>query len=155
MFRALLAHPHEVLHKRDLVYCVRAMSVCCYQYWSGTGVGDTMLMYYDARSTKLQERYQGSNLWLWKFDGLGSFLLVACGTNSIETVTNEYLNCSHNFNANYSRRVKEGLTKCIFQNDHIFRISSCSYMFRRIRSAILREPNVILMKLYVYYITQL
>jgi hypothetical protein len=29
MFRALLAHPQEVLHKRHLVYCVRIMSVGC------------------------------------------------------------------------------------------------------------------------------
>jgi hypothetical protein len=28
MFRALLAHPREVIHKRHLVYCVR-MSVGC------------------------------------------------------------------------------------------------------------------------------
>jgi hypothetical protein len=27
MFRALLAHPQEALHKRHLVYCVRVMSV--------------------------------------------------------------------------------------------------------------------------------
>jgi hypothetical protein len=42
--------------------------------------------------------------------------------------------------------------KCIFQNNHVFRILSCSYMFRRIRSAILRQPDVILMKLYVCYV---
>jgi hypothetical protein len=29
MFRALLAHPHEALHKRRLVYCVRIISVGC------------------------------------------------------------------------------------------------------------------------------
>jgi hypothetical protein len=29
MFRALLAHPQEALHKRQLVYCVRVMSVGC------------------------------------------------------------------------------------------------------------------------------
>jgi hypothetical protein len=29
MFRALLAHPQEVLHKRQVVYCVRIMSVGC------------------------------------------------------------------------------------------------------------------------------
>jgi hypothetical protein len=29
MFRALLAHPQEVLHKRHLVYCVRVISVGC------------------------------------------------------------------------------------------------------------------------------
>jgi hypothetical protein len=29
MFRALLDHPQEVLHKRHLVYCVRIMSVGC------------------------------------------------------------------------------------------------------------------------------
>jgi hypothetical protein len=29
MFRELLAHPHEALHKRHLVYCVRIMSVGC------------------------------------------------------------------------------------------------------------------------------
>jgi hypothetical protein len=29
MFRALLAHPQEALHKRHLVYCVRIMSVGC------------------------------------------------------------------------------------------------------------------------------
>jgi hypothetical protein len=27
MFRALLAHPQKVLHKRHLVYCVRAVSL--------------------------------------------------------------------------------------------------------------------------------
>jgi hypothetical protein len=27
LFRALLAYPQEALHKRDLVYCVRVMSV--------------------------------------------------------------------------------------------------------------------------------
>jgi hypothetical protein len=36
MFRALLAHPQEALHKRHLVYCVRVMSVACHQDWSGT-----------------------------------------------------------------------------------------------------------------------
>jgi hypothetical protein len=35
MFRALLAHPQEALHKRHLVYCVRVMSVGCSQDWSG------------------------------------------------------------------------------------------------------------------------
>jgi hypothetical protein len=29
MFRALLAHPQEGIHKRHLVYCVRMMSVGC------------------------------------------------------------------------------------------------------------------------------
>jgi hypothetical protein len=29
MFRALLVHPQEVLHKPHLVYCVRIMSVGC------------------------------------------------------------------------------------------------------------------------------
>jgi hypothetical protein len=29
MFRALLAHPQEALHKRHLVYCVRIMSIGC------------------------------------------------------------------------------------------------------------------------------
>jgi hypothetical protein len=29
MFRALLAHPQEVLHKQHTVYCVRVMSVGC------------------------------------------------------------------------------------------------------------------------------
>jgi hypothetical protein len=29
MFRALLAHPQEALHKRYLVYCVRVMSAGC------------------------------------------------------------------------------------------------------------------------------
>jgi hypothetical protein len=29
MFRALLAHPQEVLHQRHLVYCVSVMSVGC------------------------------------------------------------------------------------------------------------------------------
>jgi hypothetical protein len=29
MFRKLLAHPQEALHKRHLVYCVRGMSVGC------------------------------------------------------------------------------------------------------------------------------
>jgi hypothetical protein len=29
MFRALLAHPQDSLHKRHFVYCVRVMSVGC------------------------------------------------------------------------------------------------------------------------------
>jgi hypothetical protein len=29
MFRTLLAHPQEALHKRHFVYCVRVMSVSC------------------------------------------------------------------------------------------------------------------------------
>jgi hypothetical protein len=29
MFRALLAHPQDALHKRQLIYCVRIMSVGC------------------------------------------------------------------------------------------------------------------------------
>jgi hypothetical protein len=29
VFRALLAHPQEALHKQHLVYCVRVMSVAC------------------------------------------------------------------------------------------------------------------------------
>jgi hypothetical protein len=41
MFRALLAHPQEALYKRQLVCCVRGMSVGCYQDWSGTGARDT------------------------------------------------------------------------------------------------------------------
>jgi hypothetical protein len=36
MIRALLAHPQEALHKRHLVYCMRVMSVGCYQGSSGT-----------------------------------------------------------------------------------------------------------------------
>jgi hypothetical protein len=36
MFRPLLAHPQETIHKRHLVYCVRVMSVGCYLDWSGT-----------------------------------------------------------------------------------------------------------------------
>jgi hypothetical protein len=42
MFRALLAHLQEALHKRHFVYYVRVMSVGCYKDWSGTGVGDTI-----------------------------------------------------------------------------------------------------------------
>jgi hypothetical protein len=41
IFRALLAHPQEALHKRHLVYCGRVTSVDCYQDWSGADVGDT------------------------------------------------------------------------------------------------------------------
>jgi hypothetical protein len=36
MFRALLAHLQEALHKQRLVYCVRVMPVACYHNWSGT-----------------------------------------------------------------------------------------------------------------------
>jgi hypothetical protein len=35
MFRALLAHLQEALHKQ-LVYFVRIVSAGCYQGWSGT-----------------------------------------------------------------------------------------------------------------------
>jgi hypothetical protein len=36
MFRALLSHLQEVLHKRHLVYFMRVISVGCCQAWSGT-----------------------------------------------------------------------------------------------------------------------
>jgi hypothetical protein len=37
IFRALLAHPQETLHKRHLVYCVRACYVnLLHQGWSST-----------------------------------------------------------------------------------------------------------------------
>jgi hypothetical protein len=48
IFRVLLAHPQEILLKRHLVYCVRVMSVGCYQDWSGTYAAAAA----DARSTK-------------------------------------------------------------------------------------------------------
>jgi hypothetical protein len=44
MFRALLAHPQKVLHKRNLVYCVRVISVGCYQGWSVTGPENEKVM---------------------------------------------------------------------------------------------------------------
>jgi hypothetical protein len=31
MFRSLLAHLQEAMHKQQLVYCVRVVSVGCYQ----------------------------------------------------------------------------------------------------------------------------
>jgi hypothetical protein len=34
MFRALLAHLQEVLHKQQLVYCMCIMSAGCYQGWN-------------------------------------------------------------------------------------------------------------------------
>jgi hypothetical protein len=55
MFRALLAHSQEVLHKWHLVYCVRVMSAGCTRVGVPVHyVGFTMLIYYDARSTKYQ-----------------------------------------------------------------------------------------------------
>jgi hypothetical protein len=38
MFRALLAHLQEVLHKQQMVYCVHGMSVGCCQDWSGSPI---------------------------------------------------------------------------------------------------------------------
>jgi hypothetical protein len=43
-------------------------------------------------------------------------------------------------------------TKCIFKVNHTFKIPTCSYVFRRFRSAIFREPKVILPKLCVCYV---
>jgi hypothetical protein len=43
-------------------------------------------------------------------------------------------------------------TKCIFKVNRIFKISTRSYMFRRLRSAIFREAKVILPKLCEYYV---
>jgi hypothetical protein len=39
MFLSLLAHLQKAQNKRHLVYCLRVMSVGCYQDWSG----DTLL----------------------------------------------------------------------------------------------------------------
>jgi hypothetical protein len=62
MYWALLAHPQEALHKRHLVYCVCVMSVGCTRIavelvrptdiTRTHHVGFTILIYYDARSTK-------------------------------------------------------------------------------------------------------
>jgi hypothetical protein len=41
MFRALLAHPQEALHKQQLVYCVRVMSVGFYHDRSVTASSST------------------------------------------------------------------------------------------------------------------
>jgi hypothetical protein len=38
MLQTLLAPPQEVLHEQHLVYCVRIISVGCYQDWSGATV---------------------------------------------------------------------------------------------------------------------
>jgi hypothetical protein len=43
MFRALLAHLHEALHKQHLVYCVLVMSVGCYQWNSNLGSSELTL----------------------------------------------------------------------------------------------------------------
>jgi hypothetical protein len=48
--------------------------------------------------------------------------------------------------------MKEKPTKCIFKVNHMFKIAARSYMFQRLRSAIFREPKVILPKLYVCYV---
>jgi hypothetical protein len=44
MFRALLAHPQEVLHIRHLVYCVRVVSVGC------TRIGELLLKHLNMSS---------------------------------------------------------------------------------------------------------
>jgi hypothetical protein len=41
MFRVLLSHLQEALHKQQLVYCVRVLSVVCCQDWSGTDITHT------------------------------------------------------------------------------------------------------------------
>jgi hypothetical protein len=46
MFRALLAHPQKVLHKRHLVHCVGVMSVGC-----------TVLIYCDAGQQNIHLMY--------------------------------------------------------------------------------------------------
>jgi hypothetical protein len=50
MFRALLAHSQGALYEQYLVYCVRIISVGCYQDWRGTPSRRTQLTY-PARST--------------------------------------------------------------------------------------------------------
>jgi hypothetical protein len=52
MFRTLLAHLQEALHKQQLAYFVRVMSVDCYQVWSRISTLVAASRYYDARSTK-------------------------------------------------------------------------------------------------------
>jgi hypothetical protein len=66
MFRALLAHPQEALHKLHLVYCGRVMSVVPHARnipsaaWVAPhedehvmhNIGFIVLIYYDAQSTK-------------------------------------------------------------------------------------------------------
>jgi hypothetical protein len=53
MFRALLAHPQEALHKRHLVYCVRIMSVAV--LWHGCSETATVLQ--PLILNKLNEKY--------------------------------------------------------------------------------------------------
>jgi hypothetical protein len=41
MFRALLSHPQEAIDKRQLVYCVRVMSVGCTRMVQSTNITRT------------------------------------------------------------------------------------------------------------------
>jgi hypothetical protein len=61
MFRVLLAHLQEALHKQ-LVHCVRVRSAGCYRGWSATlytiyiyTIYFTVLIYYNARSIKYKD----------------------------------------------------------------------------------------------------
>jgi hypothetical protein len=49
MFRALLDHPQEVLHKRHLVYCVRVISVGCIRIEASTSANITHTQYTKCR----------------------------------------------------------------------------------------------------------
>jgi hypothetical protein len=58
MFRALPAHPQEGLHKRHLVYCVRVMSVGCYQDWSGTAFDSSPVFKRTSCGRKVEDKYE-------------------------------------------------------------------------------------------------
>jgi hypothetical protein len=55
------------------------------------------------------------------------------------------------WSTNFQSMMKKS-TKCIFDVNHTFKISTRSYMFRRLRSAIFRKPKVILPKFCVCYV---
>jgi hypothetical protein len=59
MFRALLAHPQEVLYKRHLVYCVRVMSVGC------TRIGVELVQPTDITHTQYTKCRLCSVSWGW------------------------------------------------------------------------------------------
>jgi hypothetical protein len=52
----------------------------------------------------------------------------------------------------FQSMMKKNQRNAFFKLDHIFKISTRSYMFRRLRCDIFREPKVILPKLCVCYV---
>jgi hypothetical protein len=78
MFRAILAHPQEALHKRHLVYCVRVMSLGCARTEVELKSSETNVMHFLFNLLRIKGLYMFRALLAYPQEALNKRHLVYC-----------------------------------------------------------------------------